>query len=431
MRLGEVVWAPTVEGPVAGVRVSMRTLVIAGDYPWPEDRGPRMRLAMVLRGLRRCGPVELCSVISRFRTDFGPPDPALGLTDVARIGFDNRTVTGVGLLSTLARTSMPLALPWQDRASVERALARFMSGRYDLVWVFGARPWVLTGEQAFAPTIVDLDDLEDQKILARLSVPHPAGLSRPARLRRSVGRVVAHEEMRRWRRLYRRTAEQAAAIVVCSRLDAGRVHPGQRASVAVVPNGYRFVERPVGRSTIGTPPTVLFQGLLSYPPNIDAARVLADEVGPMLRALVPGVQVRLVGEHGPELMALHDPPRVMVVGRVPDITTELARADIVVVPIRYGSGTRVKIIEAFAHRIPVVSTTLGAEGLGATDGVHLLIGDDPGALAEACARLLQDPQLRDRITSQAHALFVESLCTDAIEERIASLAREVTGHGDP
>jgi glycosyltransferase involved in cell wall biosynthesis len=130
-------------------------------------------------------------------------------------------------------------------------------------------------------------------------------------------------------------------------------------------------------------------------------------------------------------MALHDPPHVIVVGRVPDITSELARADLVAVPLRYGSGTRVKIIEAFAHRIPVVSTSLGAEGLGTADGVHLLIGDDPGGMAEASARLLLDPELRKKITSEAHDLFVESFCTDAIEERIAGLAREVSSQADP
>jgi glycosyltransferase involved in cell wall biosynthesis len=408
----------------------MRTLVIAGDYPWPEDRGPRMRLAMVLRGLGRCGPVELCSVISQFRTDFDPPDPALRLANVARVGFDNRPATGVGLLATLARPSMPLALPWQDRPSVQSALTRFVSGRYDLVWVFGARPWVLSGEQVFAPTILDLDDLEDQKITARLSVPRPPAGSWPERLRRAGSRMVAHEEVRRWRRLHRRAARRASAIVVCSSLDGRRADLGRTARVAVVPNGYRPVE-PVGRACVGTPPTVLFQGLLSYPPNIDAARVLAEEVGPPLRASVPGAQIRLVGEHGPGLMALHDPPRVTVVGHVPDITSELARADIVMVPIRYGSGTRVKIIEAFAHRVPVVSTTLGAEGLGASDGVHILIGDDPRALADACARLLQEPGLRERITSEAHALFARSFRTDVIEDHIAALAQEVSGRPGP
>jgi glycosyltransferase involved in cell wall biosynthesis len=72
---------------------------------------------------------------------------------------------------------------------------------------------------------------------------------------------------------------------------------------------------------------------------------------------------------------------VTLTGQVPDITDELARADIVIIPLRYGSGTRVKILEAFAHRIPVVSTTMGAEGLEVEPGTHLLVADDPDAIA--------------------------------------------------
>ena len=85
-------------------------------------------------------------------------------------------------------------------------------------------------------------------------------------------------------------------------------------------------------------------------------------MGPALRALVPDVQIRLVGEHLPSSTRWTIHAAVHVVGRVPDIATELARADLVVVPVRYGSGTRIKILEAFAHRMPVVSTTLGAGG---------------------------------------------------------------------
>jgi polysaccharide biosynthesis protein PslH len=403
----------------------MRTLVIAGDYPWPEDSGPRLRLAMVLRGLRRCGPVELVSVVSRFRSDFEVPDQTLGLDKVGRIGFDNRPRTGFGVVPTLARPSMPLGLPWRDGRRVQRALARFMSGHYDLVWFFGARPWVLSGEPTFGPTILDLDDLEDQKIVARLSVPGPDPTGWTGRVRGFASRLVAEEEIRRWHRLHRRAGGRTGAIVVCSQLDAERARAQGLTRVSVVPNGYRSPDPPLGRRTVGSPPVVLFQGQLHYPPNIEAATVLARDVGPALRALVPDVQIRLVGDHHAELAALDDPPRVTVVGRVADIAAELARADVVVVPVRYGSGTRVKIIEAFSHRIPVVSTTLGAEGIGAQDGVHLLIADTVPALAEATSRLVHDGPLREALTSEAHRLFSERFRSDTVEADIERLAREV------
>ena len=164
----------------------MRTLVIAGDYPWPENTGSRIRLAMVLRGLRRCGPTELFSVVSKFRDDFDPPDESLDLAKVGRFGFDNRPPSALGLVPALLRPGTPIGLPRRDRAQVQRAIARFMSGRYDLVWFFGPRPWVLAGKPVFAPTVLDLIDLEDEKILARLSGPSAPPAGAVGRVRRAA-----------------------------------------------------------------------------------------------------------------------------------------------------------------------------------------------------------------------------------------------------
>jgi len=96
-----------------------------------------------------------------------------------------------------------------------------------------------------------------------------------------------------------------------------------------------------------------------------------------------------------------------VVGEVPSMDEELARASVAVVPVRYGSGTRVKILESFAHRVPVVSTTLGAEGLDVEDGVHLLLADDPEEFAAATVRVLDDHRLRVSLTEAAEARYLD------------------------
>jgi glycosyltransferase involved in cell wall biosynthesis len=306
-----------------------------------------------------------------------------------------------------------------------RALARFMVGRYDLLWYFGIRPWVLAGGLGGAPTILDFVDLDDQKLEARLSVPRPPAAGPAALLRRTAGRVASDQQVRRWRRLHRQAGERVDLAVVCSELDAERATAGGVPRVAVIPNGYPRVGRPRGRVPVGSPPTVLFPGTLRYPPNADAARYLAAEVGPLLRTLVPDVRIRLVGRGTEALSGLDDPPRLTMVGQVEDIQTELAVADIVVVPLRFGSGTRLKILEAFAHRIPVVSTTLGAEGLEVEDGVHLLIGDTPADMAAACARLLTDEALRAELASRAHQHYLDRFESQIVEGRIASLAVSV------
>ena len=169
----------------------------------------------------------------------------------------------------------------------------------------------------------------------------------------------------------------------------GRPVPGRGGSQRLPPGG-----RTGGQVSRRIAATILFQGTLRYPPNADAARYLIDELRPAIVRLVPNAAVRLVGVTTPTIAALGDRPGVTVVGRVPDIDTELARADLVLVPIRFGSGTRIKILEAFAHRIPVVSTVLGAEGLDVVDECHLLLADTPDAIAVACARLLDDESRR-------------------------------------
>jgi glycosyltransferase involved in cell wall biosynthesis len=405
----------------------MRTLVIAGEYPWPENSGSRIRLSSILGGLRRCGPTELFSIVPRGRTEFDPPEEGMGLDRVGRIGFDDRPPSGRARLARLAQTAIPLEFPRQDRRPVAQAVTRFMVGHYDLLWYFGIRPWVLAGGLQVGPDILDFVDLEDEKIAARLAIPRPPAHGLAPGLRQVAGRALSEEEVRRWGRLHRRAGAATTTTVVCSALDAERAERRGVARVAVVPNGYPRVEHPVGRLEVRSPPTILFPGTLRYPPNAEAARFLIGEVRPELSALVPGARLRLVGLSTPALSELDDRPGVAIVGQVPDLGAELARADLVVVPLRFGSGTRLKVLEAFAQRVPVVSTSLGAEGLDAEDGVHLLIGDTPATMAAACARLLADLPLRQRLVDRAHQLFLDRFQNEVVERRVAELARAVAG----
>ena len=109
------------------------------------------------------------------------------------------------------------------------------------------------------------------------------------------------------------------------------------------------------------------------------------------------------------------------------MSSELARASVAVVPIRYGGGTRVKILESFAHRVPVVSTTLGAEGLDVQDDVHLLLADDPDEFAAATVRLIGDPALRTRIADKAEKLYLDRYDGRAADEGIRRLLEDLSG----
>lgn len=146
------------------------------------------------------------------------------------------------------------------------------------------------------------------------------------------------------------------------------------------------------------PARIVFTGLMSHPPNADAARYFAHEVFPVVRRAVPEAEFYVVGRHPtPDVVTLGALAGVHVTGDVPDIRPYLAEAAVVVVPLQYGSGSRQKILEAWCMEKCVVSTTIGAEGLEYQDGVNLAIADDAQAMATSVARAIREPEFRDAI----------------------------------
>jgi glycosyltransferase involved in cell wall biosynthesis len=155
----------------------------------------------------------------------------------------------------------------------------------------------------------------------------------------------------------------------------------------------------------GGPFTLLFVGNFGYYPNDHAATFFCAEVLPRLRADARrAVRVMLVGSRpARQVRAVSADPDVTVTGSVPSVAPYYRDADVVVVPVRAGGGTRIKLLEAFSYRRPVVATTLGAEGIEVRHGVELLLADTPADVAARCAELMKRPALRRRLVDNAAA----------------------------
>lgn len=382
-----------------GSRQRSRILVVAQDFPWPIVTGSLIRLTHVLSALGMIGEIDLFCFVHEDRDDPCEVPPDVSLNRVTSAVYRERGFGPVRRAQWLASRG-PVQLVTRDYTAARSKFARWASDHYDLAWFSKAHTYEALGRPRLGPTIVDLDDLEDRKILAFVEAAQRHGDRFD--LRSWASTTQARLNARRWEHLQRSIADSVDTVTVCSVLDASRVGvPNGR----VVPNGYPEPRQPVGHTGVLEPPTVLFAGLLFYPPNADGAQWLVREVGPHLRQLVPEARLRLVGSPDPRVRELDDPPRTTVVGRVQSMEPELAGADLVAVPIRFGSGTRVKILEAFAHRIPVVSTTLGAEGLGTVNEEHLLLADTAEEFAHCCMRLLTDENLRVRLVDSAEVLY--------------------------
>ena len=404
--------------------------MVAQDFPWPVTIGSHLRLAQVIEVALGLGQTDVFALVPARRTEpcLVPPDrAALRLGTVVR---PRPRLSASRRARWFVSAGLPLELVQEEPAPLRRAFEAFVAPSYDFVWVSKAATYELLGRPRLGPTAVDLDDLEDAKIRGRLSTlgsdAETAASGRGAAVTRWLRTRQALVNAGRWGRLQRRVADAVDAVVLCSDLDASRCGLPH---VTVVPNGYDAPARPVGDHEPGHPPTLLLAGNFHYPPNADAAHYLVTAVLPVLTARHGPVSVRLVGEAGAAVTALAAPPAVTVVGRVPAMEPELARADLVVVPVRYGSGTRVKVLEAAAHRLPVVSTTVGAEGLGFENGTHLLVADDPDDFAAACIRLLTDAPLRASLVAAAQKAFLDRFQWSAVRGRIEALARHLAGAG--
>jgi glycosyltransferase involved in cell wall biosynthesis len=167
----------------------------------------------------------------------------------------------------------------------------------------------------------------------------------------------------------------------------------------------------------------LMVGNLSYYPNADAAMFFCREVLPRLGSAAGSPRLTILGSApSPAVLALGEQPGVTILANVPDVSPYYAAARLAVVPIRAGGGSRIKILEAFAHGRPVVSTRIGAEGLAVVDGRHLLIADTADDFATATARLLADPALAGRLVQEARLLVEARYGFELVARDIEALA---------
>ncbi|MFN3337616.1 MAG: glycosyltransferase, partial [Thermomicrobium sp.] len=188
---------------------------------------------------------------------------------------------------------------------------------------------------------------------------------------------------------------------------------------------------PLEPPELAEPDHVLFVGSFRYWPNVDGIRWFTEQVWPRIVRCRPAARLSLVGFDPPaEVRRLGKLPGVVVVGTVPDVRPWLARASVVVVPLRAGSGTRLKLLEALAVGKAVVSTRLGAEGVECEHGRHLLLADEPQEFAECVLSLLASPEQRLALGRAGRRLIMEEYAWERIAEKLLTVYRRLaSGNG--
>ena len=194
-----------------------------------------------------------------------------------------------------------------------------------------------------------------------------------------------------------------------------------------VPNGV-VVPANVDRArTSESAPRILFLGNMGYQPNRDAADWIIDEIAPEILRRRSDAVISIAGPGSDDLRAFGR-------GYVDDLETLMMETDVLIVPLREGSGTRIKILDAWAHGVPIVTTGVGIQGLDAVDGTHLLVADDAAAITGAVVRLLDEPELADEIATAGRQLVADRYSRDQAIEVAQSIVERVmseSGASDP
>ncbi len=229
------------------------------------------------------------------------------------------------------------------------------------------------------------------------------------------GNLLKREEIARCRK--------ASAVLVTSERERAilqRYLPENL--IEVVPNGVDCEAFGMQSDEQAIAHRIVFTGAMDYYPNVEAVCFFAQRCWPLIREQIPDATWQIVGKNPlPVIMKLAKLPGVEVTGTVPDTRPYLAEAQVAIAPLHIGSGTRLKILEAFAMGRAVVSTSLGCEGLAVAAGEHLLVADEPTEFAQAVVTLLQDAALRGALAGAGRELVETTYSWEACCRPLVSL----------
>jgi glycosyltransferase involved in cell wall biosynthesis len=368
-------------------------VLLVVDRPPGIDSGYSMRVDNVIAGLRDVGDLHVCMIDSTTGGIALPMDAGFS-TSVIRAQNPSRRLKVVIAIVALAQ------LPYRRAARVRAALStEFEAEPWDLVWFSRIRSYSISRGLPHCPILVDFDDLTDQLISSLIS----DRIERRGVIRAAPRTILGVIERRRWTRRQQQIAREVDRVTVCS--DEDRAHLGAT-NCTVVRNGVR-IPRSTRRLPDDSDPMFLFVGSLEYEPNRLAVEWMAFEVLPLIRRRHPTASLVVVGHDNTVSDGLRNAPGVTLVGYARDLDGYYARTTVAVAPLHSGGGTRLKVIEAMARSVPLVSTSLGCYGLGLTHDQELLIADSPEDFAAACVAIFESRELADRLARAGEARYVE------------------------
>ncbi len=395
----------------------MRILFVTARQFWPVDTGGKLRDFHLARTLAERADVTYLG----FADVDGGPCPADLARPFKQIIMEplRRGRSPVDMMRGLIGKLPATVLKYTTDGMSQRLRQLLQTETFDVIQIEGvhlAGYWNILKSARGRPRIVsDWHNIESE-LMARFAT----NATNPAikfYAQATAKRLRVLEDML--------LAEGDGVLVASTRERQALLARAPGASVHVIENGVDTAHYAnLGRPAVSTKPNIIFVGSMDYHANIDAVIWFASELWPAIRADHPTLQFKIVGRAPPKaIQALAALPGVIVTGGVPDVRPFYRDALAAVVPLRVGGGTRLKILESMAAGVPVVSTTLGAEGLEAVPDRDILLADSGAAFRVAVGRLIDDDAEQTRLARAAKALVASTYDWSAVGTRLFAIHR--------
>ncbi|MBN1318135.1 MAG: glycosyltransferase [Anaerolineales bacterium] len=379
----------------------MNVLFLTPQLPYPPRQGTALRNFHLIEGLAQQHTISVLSFIesdqSTDRFDWGPL--ATLCKRIETVSIAQRS-TAQRLRDMILTRQPDMALRLWNKSFANKLAEWLRDEKFDLVHIEGIEmaPFIPILKKAPVRPMIIFDDHNAEYVLQARAFQ--TDLRIPKRWHAAAYSLIQWIRLRRFETITCARSDRVIAVSETDRVALLKLDPNIQ--VDVIPNcidtkayAPKFEKTAPGFDLI-------FTGKMDFRPNVDAVFWFWKEIWPIIQSKMPDTTWGIVGKspHG-HLKQLADDPAISVVGEVPEIIPYLHAATVYVIPLRMGGGTRFKLMEAMAAGLPVVSTSIGSEGVPVRSGQDILLADSPADFAYNVMRLLQEPELRKTLSDSA------------------------------
>ena len=392
----------------------MKILVVLPRFPWPLDKGDKLRAYHQVVELSKRHEIYLFAVSHR-RVEPEQVEALEPYCREIRVVHLNRFVCGLNILRNWFSSKSLQMGYWNTKHSKRACKVFAREVQPDVVYSQMVRTMPLVARLPY-PKVMDFQDALSMNTERRMEQS------------RGLWHYLLHFEFKMLRSSEYKAFSVFDALTIISEVDSEAIPHKKNGEIHIVPNGVDFDyfnTNALTRSDVNAF-SLCFCGNMAYAPNVDAARYLVNEVMPLVWSRIPSATLLLAGaDPKPSVRALAS-KLVTVSGRLDDIREAYASSQIFVAPMRLGSGLQNKLLEAMAMRVPCVTTSIANTPLGAVDGQEILVGDTPEALADALVRLLESQELCDSIAAAGNRFVTTHYSWSSAVEPLEQILQSLT-----